>query len=174
MTRSIVGAAVLGIMLAHAGGVDVSACGDKFLLVGRSLRYRAMFASKHPSSILAYAVPGSRMSKLMGDGGFGALLAFAGHKVRVVDGPDALDQMLRATPYDLVLSDARDVAILQLRLAALGQRPAFVPVVFDASKADVTVVQHEYGSIVRVPSRGVEALAAVEEAIKLRSTRLAN
>ena len=45
---------ILTIVTGAAACADAFACGDKFLRVGRSARFRA-YASVHPSSILVYA-----------------------------------------------------------------------------------------------------------------------
>ena len=39
------------------GGLPALACGDKFLLLGRSLRYEEAYAAKHPASVLLYSIP---------------------------------------------------------------------------------------------------------------------
>src|SRR4051812_19506846 len=122
MSRYLVIAAVVGSMLATIGP-DLSACGDKFLLVGRSLRYKQAFASAHPSSIVAYAPSGSRVRDLMKEHGFAALLTFAGHSVRVVDGREALGQALAGGRVDLVLADVQNGPELQRGLAEQRARP---------------------------------------------------
>ena len=166
MARPLALAAIAGIVLAHAGA-DLSACGDKFLLVGRSLRYRQAFAAAHPSEILAYAVPGSRLRELIKEQGFGALLTFAGHTVRVIDGNSDLRQVLSSSRVDLVLVDPRSASDVQSRLASASSHPLLVPVVFNLSKAASANVEQQYGCVIKMPARATEALAAIEQAIKL-------
>jgi hypothetical protein len=165
MSRYLV-AFIVGSMLATVGP-DLSACGDKFLLVGRSLRYKQAFASAHPSSIVAYAPAGSQVRELMKQQGFAALLTFAGHNVRVVEGQEALGQALADGRVDLVLADVQNGPELQRGLADKRSRPLFAPIVFNASKSVGAGIERQYGCAIRMPARAVDALAAVEEAIKL-------
>jgi hypothetical protein len=166
MSRHLVLAVIAGSMLATVGP-DLSACGDKFLLVGRSLRYKQAFASAHPSSIVAYAPPGSPVRELMKDQGFAALLAFAGHNVRVVEAPAALAKALAGGRVDVVLADVQNGPELQRGIAQERSRPLIAPIVFNASKSAGATIERQYGCAIRMPARAVDALAAVEEAVKL-------
>ena len=58
MHRRVVVAGILaGLVI--SGSADLSACGDKFLRVGRSARYRG-YAAVHPASILIYTPVNSK------------------------------------------------------------------------------------------------------------------
>ena len=57
---------------------NVLACGDKFLLLGRSIRYEEAYAAKHPASVLVYTNPASGFSAVSGE--VAAILRKAGHK----------------------------------------------------------------------------------------------
>ena len=173
MSRHLARGTFVTLMLATIGAPDLSACGDKFLLVGRSLRYKQAFASTHPSSIVAYAASGSPVGELVNQQGFAALLTFAGHNVRVVDSTKALGQALNNSRVDLVLADVQNGPELQRGLAGVRSHPLLVPIVFNASRSASASVEQQYGCVIRIPSRAIDALAAVEEAVKLhtRQTR---
>jgi len=171
MSRHLPLVAVAGLTIATFAQPDLSACGDKFLLVGRSLRFKQAFASAHPSSIVAYAPAGSRVRDLMKEQGFAALLAFAGHDVRVVDGPEALQKALAGRRVDLVLAEVQNGPDLQRDLGQERSSPLLAPIVFNAPKSATTSIERQYGCAIRMPARAVDALAAVEEAIKLHDRR---
>jgi hypothetical protein len=95
----------VGIAWYVVAGPPLEACGDKFLLIGRALKYRQAFASAHPHTILAYT-QSPRVSDLVSKQGLGALLKLVGHHVRIVDSPVQLQQVLKAEKFDLVIAPA--------------------------------------------------------------------
>src|SRR5437868_1832956 len=78
---------------------DAYACGDKFLRVGRSARFRR-YASVHPSAILLYAPrwTGNGISE------FEAMLKRAGHKPVTVTTETALSNALTSAKYEVVIT----------------------------------------------------------------------
>ena len=120
---------VLTWFLAAAPALD--ACGDKFLLVGRALKYRQTYAAAHPASILAYT-QSPRVADLIGKQGLGALLKLVGHRVRVVDSPALLQQALKAETFDVVIVPA-DAATDMRQRAGTAQ---IMPVLFSADDGD--------------------------------------
>src|SRR5213083_2645444 len=82
---------------------DLDACGDKFLRVGRSARFRR-YASVHPSAILLYAPQWTGH----GVNDFEEILRRAGHKPVTVTTPAALSDALKTTPYQVVITGYSD------------------------------------------------------------------
>src|SRR5258708_6435895 len=62
----------------------LSACGDKFLLVGRGVRFQRAYAAIRPASILIVLPPKSVKSAAVRDSGLRKALTMAGHRVEVV------------------------------------------------------------------------------------------
>jgi hypothetical protein len=91
----------------------VLACGDKFLVVGRGVRYGQAYAASHPASILVW---------LPSDGSIGPrigtrldverCLRLAGHHVRSVGDKPQLLRELRDTRFDLLIARWDDAVSL--------------------------------------------------------------
>jgi len=116
----------VGILLATAafGTVDLDACGDKFLRMGRSARLRA-YAAVHPASILiltpARATPSS-MKK------FETLLKRAGHSPHAVPHETDLGLAIADAPYDVVIAAFADTHQVEELLRSLPVRPEVLPI----------------------------------------------
>jgi len=164
--RLLVGVGVFASLVAATPVVH--ACGDKFLLVGRALKYRQTYAAKHPASILAYT-QSPRVADLLGKQGLAALLKLVGHHVRIVDSPALLQQTLAAETFDVVIVSADTAA--DVRTHARGA--LVVPILFAASDAEVRSSERTFGCVLKIPSQGAEVLAAVDHAVELKQARSA-
>src|SRR5206468_6570648 len=120
MLRRLCGVVVLVIVASACA--DVFACGDKFLRVGRSARFRR-YASVHPAAILVYAP----RWKPHGITEFERMLTRGGHKPLTVTTADAMSQALAAGKYDVVITSYVDVAGIRQQLESLPSRPALLP-----------------------------------------------
>ena len=116
----------VGILLATAafGTVDLDACGDKFLRMGRSARLRA-YAAVHPASILiltpARATPSSMKQ-------FETLLKRAGHTPRAVPHETDLGLAIADARYDVVIAAFADTRQVEELLRSLPVRPDVLPI----------------------------------------------
>ena len=99
----VVGAVVLGEDVA-------SACGDKFVLLGRGAR---VARSKFPSTILIFMNPTSRVPAADKEFHVEAVLKAAGHKAQVAESEAEVEKALASGKYDLVLADYNDVPALR-------------------------------------------------------------
>src|SRR5438067_10713282 len=99
------------------------ACGDKFLVIGRGIRYERAFASTHPGSILVYA--DSDKTKDLREA-----LKLAGHKVQIVSDENSLFSNLQSGHYDVVIVNLSDAALLQTKILATPSKPTVVPVIY--------------------------------------------
>src|SRR5689334_20081890 len=111
--------------------VDLSACGDKFLRVGRSGRFQR-YASVHPSTILIYSPANSTRA---GIDELKALLKRAGHKAIAVERTASLSATLATSAFDLVIADHTDLDRLRADLQSASSRAAILPIVNVTSKA---------------------------------------
>ncbi len=103
---------VLSLVLAFSVP-PVLACGDKFLVVGRGVRYREAYASSHPASILLWlpsdaATRGRVEARL----DLEHHLRLAGHKVRLVTDRQQFLRELRDGRFDLVIASWDDALSL--------------------------------------------------------------
>src|SRR5688500_3185749 len=102
MRRRIFIGSVIAAILGRA--IDLSACGDKFLRVGRSARFRR-YAAVHPAAILIYSPVNSTRA---GIDELKSLLKRAGHKPVALDRAASVSAALTASAYDVVIADYLD------------------------------------------------------------------
>ncbi len=143
---------------------DVRACGDKFLRVARSARFRA-YASLHPSSILVYAPRWTNS----GIQEFERILKRGGHRPVTVMTAEAMSQAFAGGKYDLVITSYQDAAAVSRELDGLASRPALLPVVYKARKAETAAAEAAYRCVLK-PDRmtQIEALEEVDRLLELR------
>lgn len=158
-------AVLLTIALLASSGVPSLACGDKFLRVGRSPRYRA-YASVHPSTILVFAPRWTRH----GIQDFEQMLKRAGHKARFVTTPTAMSQAFGAGKYDLVITTYADTGAVKKELEMLPSRPPLVPVMYKTTKADAADAAVAYRCV--LDPEKMTAYQALEEIDRFIDRRL--
>lgn len=169
MVRRLITAAI-GLAVVAAYGPELSACGDKFLLFGRSVGYQDLLRASRPGAILIYSSSDSQQNPLQ-DSRFGALLDLAGHRYRTVKDQKALEQALAERRFDLVLADPVGIREVAGYIDA-SSSVVIVPVLAGASKADRESFERQYGSIVRLPAHARQVVDAIDKAMKLRQRRL--
>jgi hypothetical protein len=130
MFRRILAVGVLGAIVLSSP-VDLRACGDKFLRVGKSGRFRG-YAAVHPASILIYTPAQAKPSgiKALED-----LLKRAGHTPRSVKNGASLPQAFDDARFDLVIAAYADVGRIRGELDTLPSHPGLLPVLHNATKA---------------------------------------
>lgn len=153
------GLAGLGLMGASHG----YACGDKFLVVGRGVKYGRSHAAAHPASIVMY---GNVASKVIAKDKLEASLKRAGHKVRPVADVGELEGALKSARYDLVLADLADSSGLENQVGSQASRPVVVPVLYDPTAAELAAAKEKYGCALKAPSK--DYLARIDEIMATR------
>lgn len=117
-----------------ASTVELNACGDKFLRIGRGPRH--WYAAVHPASILLY-VPGAKESDLKE---YVKTLKSAGHRPVTVRDISAVSSELALNKYDIVISILPQAPRVKDVAAAAESKPAVVPIVppkMNAAQADI-------------------------------------
>jgi len=112
------------------------ACGDKFLLIGRGIKFQRGYAAIYRANILLYSGPTAARSSVMEDTKFHDALKSAGHQVTVVHNADAVKSSLKAGTYDVVLTAISDVAVLGTETDLAASRSIVLPVVQDKPTKD--------------------------------------
>ena len=115
----------IGSLLAMTLGrsIDLRACGDKFLRVGRSARFRR-YAAVHPAGILIYRPINSTRA---GINELKALLKRAGHKPVVLDRTASVSTALTASSYDVVIADYLDADRLKVDMQSTASKASLLP-----------------------------------------------
>jgi hypothetical protein len=155
--------AVLLIATFAASSVDLGACGDKFLRVGRSARFRR-YAAVYPASILIYT-PANATSAGMKE--FEALLKRAGHKPVTVDSGTSIPRALAAAQYDLVIADYSDASHIKTDLQS--SKPELLPILYKPTKAIEAEADKQYACLIKPASMTkYDALAEIDRLMQLK------
>lgn len=164
----VLAAAALMVQAPSAQG-----CGDKFVVLGRGVRFGRAFAAKNPGSILIYMNPASQMPAAMKEFRLEAALKTAGHKVSVVGTPGDLQKALSSASYDIVLADLRDTPDVQKDAASAASKPSVVPVLYKPTPTELAAVEKKYGCLVApASSRTADLLPVLDQAMQSRAKGL--
>ena len=161
-------AVLLVMAVVLTASADVFACGDKFLRVGRSARFRR-YASVHPAAILVYAPRWTPK----GIKAFEALLTKGGHTPTTVTTVSSLAQALAGSRYELVITSYEDVAAARPHIDALPRaQPLVLPVVYKPTKQQNEDARTTYVCLLR-PDRmnNFQALAEIDRLFDLQRKR---
>jgi hypothetical protein len=113
------------------------ACGDKFLLVGRGIKFQRGYAAVYRASILLYSGPtAAGRPSVMQDPKFQAALTSAGHKITVVQNADAVKAALKSGAYDVVLAEISQATNLGTESDLAASKSILLPVVEEKPSKD--------------------------------------
>jgi hypothetical protein len=158
---------VIGGLLAIAFGrpSDLSACGDKFLRVGRSARF-SRYAAVHPAGILIYPPVNSTRA---GIADLKASLKRAGHKPVVLDRTANVAAALTASAYDVVIADYLDTERLKGDLQSAASKAALLPILNHSSKDVESAASRQYPFLIKPHAMTrYDALAEVDRLMESR------
>jgi hypothetical protein len=144
------------------------ACGDKFLVIGRGIRFERVHAAVHPGSILIYANRNSEDPKAGRD--LEIALKKAGHKIQTVDDASKLDATLKSGKFDLVLINLADTPLLEQQIIASPSKPAVVPIIYNRTGTEVQAAGKQYACILKAADKNTNILRVVDEAVGDRQT----
>ncbi len=161
--------AFLTLAMIAAIGTDTLACGDKFLRVGRSARFRG-YASVHPSSILVYAPRWTPHAVSE----FEQMLKRGGHTPVTITTAAQLTQAFGAAKYDVVITAYQDTPAVSKQIENLPSRPAVLPLVYKPTKTEEAAAAATYRCILK-PERMTpfQALEEIDKLIDLRAKDVA-
>jgi hypothetical protein len=146
--------------------IDIGACGDKFLRVGRSARF-TRYAAVHPAGILIYPPAGSTRS---GIDELKALLKRAGHKPVVLERTAMVSTALTASSYDVVIADYVDADRLKGDLQSAASNAALLPILNQPSKDIESAATRQYRFLIKpYAMTKYDALAEIDRLMESRS-----
>lgn len=152
----------------QAAAPSVEACGDKFLLVGRSARFRQAYAAIHPASIVVFAQPQRGSAKAIRDPRLQADLKAAGHRVSVVEDERALARTLESGGIDFVLTDAVDADRIATQVDNAPARPTVLPVMFEPTREEIKAIEAKYHCRLTASDRADRYLSTIDDLMKGR------
>ena len=140
---------------------DAYACGDKFLVVGRGVKYGRTHAAVNTASILIVGNVGSQA--VAKNVKLEASLKEAGYKVRSVTDAAAADSALKSAKYDLVLADPADSSGLEEQVGGRSSKTVVVPVLYEPTADELAAAEKKYGCALKTP--GKDYVATLDEII---------
>jgi hypothetical protein len=162
-------ALIIGVTaIVITASVDLGACGDKFLRVGRSARFRR-YAAVHPATILIYPPEHSTRA---GIEELKALLKQAGHRPVAVESRTSVVNALAAAQYDIVIADYADAGQIRGDIQAASSKPEILPILYKPTKAVEAEAEKQYTCLIRPDAMTkYDALAEIDRLIELRSKK---
>ena len=136
---------------------DAFPCGDKFLVVGRGMRYERAYPAAHPSSILVYGTD-AKVSKDLE-----TILKKSGHKTQTVIDDTTLFKDLEKSKYDLVLVSLADVARLEAKVMSTQSKPAVLPVIYNATGKELDAAKKQYNCVLKYSGKNKNTIAVIDE-----------
>ena len=141
---------------------DATSCSDKFLVIGRGLRYERTHAASHPASILIYALSQEASKDLQ------STLHLAGHQIKSISDEDQLYASLNSTHYDVVLVSLADVSLLERKIMATSSRPVVLPVIYKATGPALDASEQQYPCILKYKDKNRNAVAVIDQVMDER------
>lgn len=163
-------AAIVVAFIVCANVADLTACGDKFLLLGRAVGYDKILKASRPGTVLIYSSP--TLPPAFGDGRFSALMELAGHHQRLVADAQALEHALATGNIDLVLVDAALSADIADHVHA-SSSALVVPVASGMSGARRSELERKFGCVLTLPANARQVVELIDKAMALRAKRAA-
>ena len=172
--RRILFSLALAVALLVQSPMPADACGDKLLVLGRGVRFQSRHTPR-AVSVLLYLPAATRGVGPLSDPKLESSLTEAGHKVRSVTSKEELNEALRSSQYDVVLTDLAAASDLQRALTADATNPVVVPAVYlvapasqQQAKADTAKAGKEFSVVLQVPDRPGHYCATVDKAMELK------
>lgn len=160
---------LMAVALLSQARTPIQACGDKFLVVGRGVRFQRAYAAIYPASIVVYAQPQRNAAKAIRDPRLQADLKAAGHRVVLVENDGALTKALESDRVDLVLTDVADADRTLTQADASPSRPAVLPVMYEPTREEARQIEARYQCRLKSSDRVERYLSAIDDKMKARA-----
>jgi hypothetical protein len=156
-------------LLIVAGAETASACGDKFVVFGRGVRFKTAYAAARPASVLLFLKSESSLSQIEREFKLQSTLKEVGHKPVIVESSDALEKAMRGKAYDIVLAAAGDVAAVEKARTAAGAKSSIIPALYKPTAEATKDAQRDYGCLFKVSKKNHDLLLVIDEVMRDRS-----
>jgi hypothetical protein len=143
-------------------GEPLWACGEKFRMASRLTRFQRPPVTRSAASILIYANPA--LSKALDYVPIDDTLRKAGYKPTSVTTPKEFQAALGRGGWDLVLLNLGDTDAAISR-SPVGNAPVVLPVVFNASKAELDAAKRQYPHVLKGPVKSRLLVDAIDDAL---------
>jgi hypothetical protein len=155
--------AVVGVLASTIGGV-LLACGDKWLVPSRAVRYELPPAARERARLLIYANPASPMPSLMERLSVDPALRKAGYRPTSVATRGELDRTLRQSHWDVLLVDLAD-GLGVGDVARSPGAPAVVAVAPSPTSIELAEAKKHSVSVLKAPTRSRAFVEVIDLAL---------
>jgi hypothetical protein len=147
------------------------ACGDKLSMMGGGVSFEMLNPSLHPARIVVFLTPDSPL--FASRSALQKKLERAGHTVKIIDSPDALQKSLRAGDVDVALTNLGDERAAT-PVNAGAQAPALLSVVYKPTSSSFSSSSASVTCTTRVDkANGSKVLDAIENVMSRKGIGLA-
>jgi hypothetical protein len=154
-------------LTAHA---PAYACGDKLSMMGGGVGFEMLNPSLHPARVVVFVTPDSALFATRS--ALQKKLERAGHRVTVVDSPDALQKSLQTKEVDVVLTDLTDERAAT-PVNASARAPALLSVVYKPTAASFSATSASVTCTTRLDkAHGSQVLDDIESVMSHKGTGL--
>jgi len=148
----------------------IEACGDKFLLVGRGVRFQRAYAAVHPANILIYARPSTSADRAIRDPQLHKSLRQAGHQVSVIEDHSLFEHALQLTAFDIVLADLGEAPAIDGAVAAAPSHPKVLYVEYPTGGGNKALAS-QFACELKAGDRATRFLDKIDAEMKTRGPR---
>jgi hypothetical protein len=159
--------AVTVLMFGIVGLQSVWACGDKFLVVGRGVRFQNVYAAIHPASILIVVPPKSVKNAAVRDSRLQTALRMAGHRVQTTS-LAGLSDVLSRSRYDIILAERADAVAIPNVTPAGQLKASVVGVLERASSTELAAVRPQLDAVLNTPRSLPDILKLFDDVMAAR------
>ena len=157
-----IGFGLLAAAVALLPGIDLLACGEKFLVSGRGTRYHRP-KNFRAASILIYANPSTGLEAALSKLPVDSVLKREGHRATRVETPEQLSAILASGRYEVVLAAAGDAAKVDEVIAGRANAPV---VLAFCIKGQPQPVAEGAACALKAPPKERHLLEAIDKAVE--------
>lgn len=139
---------------------QVQSCGDKFLVIGRGLRYERAYRAAHPASLLFYSLNEKEIKSLQ------STLQKSGHKITTAANEQQLIITLNSTHFDLVLLNLNNASFLGTKILATSSKPFVLPVINQPKGEKTEVNTAQQPCILKYQDKNKDAIKVIDQVME--------
>ena len=155
----------LVLVIASLATADVRACGDKFLVPSRGIRFELKPSVRQAASVLVYVDATSPQGKF-DKASIGPALRKAGYQPTIAASVDELDRTLREGTWDVVVLDLSGGPVFDL--PQTDDSPVTLAFTVAEKPADLSKAKTQYSTILKTPTRTQAFVDAIDVAVATR------
>lgn len=158
-------AVLLGVVVAAA---DLAACGDKFLVPSRGLRFEGPVIDRQSATVLLYGSQGSELDAAFRKLSVETMLRKAGYRPTLVRTQEEFENALLRGGWDVVVVDLADGALIDARVPPAAA-PMVLPVAHGVTRVALDDAKKRYRQVLTSPTKARAFLDAIDKAIAARA-----